>query len=98
MKLKSITSANDGVHKYVALVIDNNEREHHIKFGLKGMSDFLHHKDEERRERYINRHRKREDWTRSGVLTAGFFSRWILWGNSTSLEKNIAEVRNKYFD
>ena len=98
MKLISITSAKDGIHKYVALVIDNNEREHHIKFGLKDASDYLHHKDEERRDRYINRHRKREDWTSSGRLTAGFWSKHLLWGDNTSLEKNIAEVRNKYFD
>jgi hypothetical protein len=61
------------------------------------MSDFLHHKDIKRRELYILRHQKREDWGKSGRLSAGFYSRWILWGNSTSLEKNIAEVRRKYF-
>ena len=33
-----------------------------IPFGSKGMSDFTIHKDEERKQRYINRHRKNEDW------------------------------------
>jgi hypothetical protein len=96
MRLVSVSPSND-FHKYVALVIDDNNREHHIRFGLKGSSDYLHHKDTKRRELYIIRHQKREDWTRSGRLSAGFWSRWILWGNSTSLEKNIAEVRRKYF-
>ena len=33
-----------------------------IPFGAAGMSDFTIHKDEERTQRYINRHRKNEDW------------------------------------
>ena len=30
-----------------------------IPFGAKGMSDYTIHKDEERKQRYINRHRKK---------------------------------------
>jgi len=97
MKLISVKPSDD-IHKYVALVVDDNNKQHKVRFGLKGYSDLLHHKDFERRDRYIQRHQAREDWSKSGRLTPGFYSRWILWGNSTSLEQNIAEVRRKYFD
>lgn len=68
--------------KYVVVVrIDGKKRT--IRFGQAGASDFTKHKDEERKQRYIDRHRKREDWTRSGVMTAGFWSRWVLWNRPT---------------
>jgi hypothetical protein len=51
----------------------------HVDFGAKGYQDFTMHRDTERMRRYIIRHQKRENWTKSGVGTAGFWSRWILW-------------------
>jgi hypothetical protein len=50
-----------------------------VHFGRQGYSDYTKHKDKERMERYLTRHRRRENWTRSGAKTAGFWSRWILW-------------------
>lgn len=50
-----------------------------VDFGAKGYSDYTLHKDKERMKRYIIRHQKRENWTKSGVATAGFWSRWVLW-------------------
>ena len=50
-----------------------------VKFGRKGYEDFTIHKDEERKMRYINRHQKRENWTKSGINTAGFWSFKLLW-------------------
>ena len=43
-----------------------------ISFGQKGASDFTKHKDPQRKDRYIDRHKAREDWTKSGAKTAGF--------------------------
>ena len=37
------------------------------------------HLDEERKERYIARHKKNEDWTKSGINTPGFWSCHYLW-------------------
>ena len=34
----------------------------HIYFGAAGMSDFTKHKDEDRKNRYIDRHKNNEDW------------------------------------
>jgi hypothetical protein len=46
--------ANDGKHKY--FIISKSGKK--IKFGQNGASDFTIHKDEARRQRYINRHKK----------------------------------------
>ena len=67
--------AQNKVHKFVA-EFDNGARVH---FGRQGYSDYTIHKDRERMKRYLIRHRKRENWTRAGAKTAGFWSRWLLW-------------------
>ena len=67
--------ATNGVHKFTAQFPDGPK----VNFGRKGYSDFTIHKDRERMKRYMVRHRKRENWTRAGARTAGFWSRWILW-------------------
>jgi hypothetical protein len=50
-----------------------------VNFGAVGYSDYTKHKNSSRMQKYITRHRKAEDWTRSGVGKAGFWARWILW-------------------
>lgn len=54
-----------------------------IHFGATGYSDYPHHKDLIRKHKYITRHKASEDWSRSGIETAGFWSRWILWNKET---------------
>lgn len=66
-----------------------------IHFGAKGYSDFTIHKDPERKKRYIERHHSNEDWTKSGIDTAGFWSRWLLWGEPT-LSGSIEKIENKF--
>jgi hypothetical protein len=67
--------ATNGVHKFTAQFPDGPK----VNFGRKGYSDFTIHKDPVRMKRYLTRHRSRENWTRSGAKTAGFWSRWLLW-------------------
>jgi hypothetical protein len=58
-----------------------------VDFGGKGYSDFTIHKDPERMRRYIARHsRMGETWTKSGLRTAGFWSRWLLWSRPSMPE------------
>ena len=65
-----------------------------IPFGAKGMSDFTIHKDEERKQRYINRHRKKnEDWT--NPLTAGFYSYYVLW-NKPTIKESIEDMNKRF--
>lgn len=63
-----------------------------IPFGQKGASDFTQHGDPERKANYIARHQTREDW--SDPLTAGFFSRFVLW-NKKSLEASKRDAINR---
>lgn len=78
--------------KKMDAIIDGKKTVH---FGQKGASDFTLHKDPERKERYINRHKKNEDWTRSGINTSGFLSRWILW-NKKSVEASVDDLNKRY--
>jgi len=80
--------ATDGKHKYYIIT----ESGKIIKFGAKGYSDYTIHKDDERKLRYIKRHNN-ENWTKSGINTAGFFSRWLLWE-----EPNIKDAYKKIKD
>ncbi len=42
-----------------------------VYFGQDSASDFRKRKDEGRKNRYMNRHEKIEDWGKSGIDTAG---------------------------
>ena len=52
-------------------------------FGLHPYEDYTMHKDDSRKASYIARHRSRENHGKSGVCTAGFWSRWLLWNKPT---------------
>ena len=83
--------ANDGKHKYY--IITNSGRK--IYFGAAGMSDFTKHKDEARKQRYINRHKKNENWGKSGIDTAGWWSRWLLW-NKPTIKESYDDIENRF--
>ena len=50
-------------------------------FGADGYEDYTIHKDKDRKERYLKRHKKREDW--NNPVSAGALSRWVLWNKPT---------------
>ena len=64
-----------------------------VSFGAAGMSDFTKHKDTERKQRYLDRHKSRENW--SDPTTAGFMSRWITW-NKPTITESIKDTNNKF--
>lgn len=66
-----------------------------IHFGAKGMSDYTINKDPQRKRLYIKRHKTRENWSKSGIKTAGFWSRWLLW-NKPTLNESIQNIENKF--
>ena len=84
-----IKKSSNPEKKYTA-VIDNKK---HINFGQRGASDFTQHKNEERKNRYIQRHKKNENW--NNPLTAGFYSRWITWEKPT-LQAAVNNVNHKF--
>lgn len=77
----TVSKARNGIHKFTAVFPDGTK----VNFGRQGYSDYTKHKDPVRMERYLTRHRRRENWTRSGAKTAGFWSRWILWSSPSLL-------------
>ena len=66
-----------------------------VHFGAEGYSDYTKHKDKERMQRYSARHKARENWAKSGIETAGFWSKWILW-NKPSLSASIKDVEKRF--
>ena len=77
--------------KYYIITKDNKR----VYFGAAGMSDFLHHKNEERKNRYILRHEKNENWTKSCIDSAGFWSRWLLW-NKPTIESSYQDIKKRF--
>ena len=64
-----------------------------IHFGQEGAEDYTIHKDKSRKELYIARHAKRENW--DDPETAGFWSRWLLWSEPT-IKKSIKNIEKKF--
>ncbi len=75
-------------------VIDNKKT---VSFGSKNASDFTLHKDLERKAKYIARHKSNETWDKSGIKTAGFYSRFVLW-NKPTLQASVNDLNSKYKD
>ena len=63
------------------------------QFGARGYSDFTKHKDPARKQRYINRHRSRENW--KDPTSAGALSLYILWNKKTP-EASIRDYRRRF--
>jgi hypothetical protein len=71
--------------KYKATFYDKDDNKvKTTRFGADGYSDYTQHKDKNRKERYIERHKKNENW--SDPTTAGALSRYILWNKPTITE------------
>lgn len=90
MKTIYLSKSSRDDKKYMVRV-DNKT----IHFGGDGYSDYTKHKDPERKKLYISRHKSRENWKKSGIKTAGFWSRWLLWGEPT-LKDSISEIERRF--
>ena len=66
-----------------------------VSFGQKGASDFTKHENTDRKERYIDRHKKNEDWNKSGAKTAGFYCKHVLW-NKPTLKESIDDINKRF--
>lgn len=91
LKLIKIKKLNSGVKKYEAH-FEKNGKIIKRKFGAKGMSDFTIHKNKERREKYITRHKK--DLRTGDPTRAGFLSMYILW-NKPSFKSSLADYKKR---
>jgi hypothetical protein len=66
-----------------------------VHFGAAGAEDFTISKDNKRKALYIQRHKAREDWTKAGVLTPGFWAKHLLW-NKPTVEASLAATRQRF--
>ena len=85
----NIYPSNKSGKKYKAIINDKKT----IHFGAQGALDFTLHKDEARKQRYIERHRKNEDWT--DPTTAGFYAKHILW-NKQTIQASIKDTNRRF--
>ena len=96
-----MTKLSDGKHKYsVELLNTETKRSKTIKFGAAGMKDYTLYQSEgkavadARKSAYITRHAKMENWSKSGVDSAGFWSRWVLW-NLPTISASLADAKKR---
>ncbi len=64
-----------------------------INFGDDRYEDYTQHGDPKRKALYIQRHKKNEDW--NNPLTAGWWSRYLLWEKPT-LTEAIKDIKKRF--
>jgi hypothetical protein len=79
-----------GKHKW-KVIIDGKT----IQFGAKGYTDFTLVADTQKKNNYITRHKSREDWTKGGLYTPGFWARWLLW-NKPTIEASLKDIKTRF--
>ena len=94
MKLLSVSPSSKPDKKFMASFETDTGRKKTTHFGAKGMDDYTKTHDKEQRERYRTRHEK--DLKTGDPTKAGFLSYYLLWGDSTSLQSNIAAYKKKF--
>ena len=73
-----------------------------VYFGAAGYNDFIIYNSNEGKEKadkmkraYITRHSKSENWGKSGIDTAGFWSRWLLW-NKPTIRESYEDIKKRF--
>ena len=94
LKLAKIVQSDKRGKKLMAVFNKNDGRTKTVHFGAKGMDDYTLTRNTEQRARYLSRHRNNENWSKPD--TAGSLSRYILWGDSTSRQENIASFKKRF--
>ena len=89
IKLTKSTNKNK---KFKMEFFKNNKKFKTTHFGDTRYDDFTTHKDEKRKKRYYDRH-KRENW--NNFFSSGSLSRYILWNKPTILE-SLRDYINKF--
>lgn len=94
LKLLKINKSPIKTKKYRAYFNDGS----HTDFGAKGYQNYggvgkERHLDEERKKRYIERHKRNENW--KNPKSAGSLSRYVLW-NKKTLKASIADYKKRF--
>jgi len=98
MPTVKLVKANDGIHKYKAIFMDDDKKKT-VAFGAAGMGDYTKYSrksdaiGDKHKELYLARHAAREDW--NDPFSPGALSRWILW-NERTLESSFADYLRRF--
>ena len=93
-KLLNIQKSPKSEKKYRASFMMENGRIKNTDFGASGMDDYGLTGDKEQRKRYRERHKK--DLDTKDPTRAGYLSYYLLWGDSRSLDKNLADYKKRF--
>ena len=85
-----IADSNRKGKRFVAIFKDGTK----THFGQAGSKIYIDHQDKDKRAAYLARHRVNEDWT--DPKKASTLSRFISWGDYTSIDGNIAAYRRRF--
>ena len=91
IKVIGFKKLKSGNKKY-EITFEKNGKKYIRKFGAAGMSDYTKHKDKERRERYISRHKK--DLRTNDPMKPGYLSMYILW-NKPTVTTSLADYKRR---
>ena len=81
--------STDNKHKF--FIITNEGKK--VNFGAKGYEDFTIHKNEDRKRRYILRHKPKEERFWNNPNTKSFWSKNLLW-NKPTLKESYKDIHN----
>ena len=90
MKFVSLEESNRKGKRYI-MVLDEPKRT--IHFGSDVGTTYIDVGDKTKRENYIKRHQVNEDWD---AINAGSLSRYILWGDSKNINKNLLSYLERF--
>jgi len=93
-KLIKISPSSRQEKKLMAVFEDKKTgRKKTTHFGQSGASDFTINKDEARKKKYLDRHRKNENW--NDYTSAGSLSRFLLW-NKPTYKASLADFKTRF--
>jgi len=90
-----VSKSNQTGKKYKIVITYKDGSTKTIHIGQAGADDYTKTGDEEAKNRYIARHKVREDWNKSGVTTRGFWSKHLLW-NEKTLQKSARDIHKRF--
>ena len=78
--------------KFMMTIIENKKFKT-IHFGSKESETFVEGASKQKRDNYIKRHKVNENWD---SINPGSASRYILWGDSPDIDKNLKAYLKKF--
>tara|TARA_B110001452_G_scaffold107045_1_gene88696 strand:- start:4529 stop:4834 length:306 start_codon:yes stop_codon:yes gene_type:complete len=96
MKYAQLKKSSISGKKYTLLFFDKDRKKvKTIHFGQAGADDYTKTGDKEQRDRYRNRHNNSRE-NHNVPDTPASASRWILWGDSTSVSANYNSYLKRF--